>query len=111
PGVDFALKTELRTHGGGTFAELGGGEHVAGFVDECAGEVLRVGDDEAAVEAVLHFALGLFIVLARDDADAVDAEVFAVAAVDVDVELGDRGAFDDGAGGEVAGQGVHVLVV
>ena len=60
---------------------------------------------------MLHFGLRFLVVFVRDDVDVVDAEVLAVAAVGVDVELGERGAFDDGAGGEVAGQGVHVLVV
>ena len=53
PGVDFALQAELRAHGGGALAEFGRREDIAGFVDEGAGEVLRVGDDEARVEAVL----------------------------------------------------------
>ncbi len=71
---------------------------------------MRLGDDEAHVEALLHFCLRLFIAFERDDTDGVNAEVFAVAAIDVDVELGEDRALDDGARGEVAGQGLHVFV-
>ena len=44
------------------------------------------------------------------DVEGVNGLVLAVGAVDVDVEVGDEGAFDQGTGCEVAGQGVHVLV-
>ena len=104
------MEADLVAHGRGALAELGGGEDVAGLVDEGAGEVLGVGDDVAFVEAALHFGLRLLVGLVGDEGEGVDAQVLAVAAVGVDVEVGEHGAFDEGAGGEVAGERVHVLV-
>jgi hypothetical protein len=53
----------------------------------------------------------LLVGLQMEDGGGVDAEVFAVGAIEVDVEVGDQGAFGDGASGEAAGQRVHVFVI
>ncbi len=42
-GVDFASEAEFGGHGGSAAGEFGGGEEVAGLVDEGAGEVLTFG--------------------------------------------------------------------
>jgi hypothetical protein len=109
-GVDFAGEADLGAHGGGALAEFGGGEDVTGFVNEDSGEVLAFGDDDAFVEALLHLGFvglaGFFV----EDCDGAEAGVLAVAAVGVDVELGEESAFGDGAGDEITGEGVDVLV-
>ena len=98
----------LLAHGRGALAEDGGSEDVAGLVDEGAGEVLRSREDQASGEAVLISwsspSSSRAMTVRRG------AEVLAVALVDVEVELGERGALDQGPGDEVAGQGVEVLV-
>ncbi len=99
-GVDFALEAELLRHGGRAAAEFGGGEDVAGLVDEGAGEVLGLGEELACVEGSLDFwGRG-----GMQDCRGGDAQVFAVGAVEVDVEVGDDGAFGEGAGGERGGE-------
>ena len=99
-GVDLALEAEFGGHGGGAAAEFGGGEDVAGLVDEGAGEVLGLGEDDAVVEGALDFRGGRGV----QDGGGGDAEVLAVGAVEVDVEVGDEGAFGEGAGGEWGGE-------
>ncbi len=107
--MDFAGEADFLGHGFGTTAEFGGGEDVAGLVDERAGEVLAFGEDDALVEAVLHFGGGFLAGFAVEDG-GVDGEVLAVGPVEVDVEVGEDGAFGEGAGGEFAGKTVEVLV-
>ncbi len=101
-GVDLAGEAELLRHGGGAPAELGGGEDVAGLVDEGAGEVLALGEDDAFVEGGLD---GGGEGGGGEDGEGLDAEVFAVGAVEVDVEVGDDGSLGDSAGGEGGGEG------
>ena len=83
---------------GGALAEDGGGQDVAGLVDEGAGEVLRLGDDDAFAKA----GFGRRIRATpggTSDGERLDAAVFAVGAVGVRVEVGEDGAFGDGARG------------
>ena len=46
-GVDFAVEADFFCHGGGARPRIGGGELVAGLVDQRAGEVLALADDDA----------------------------------------------------------------
>ena len=101
-GVDLAGEAEVGGHGGGAAAEFGGSEDVAGLVDEGAGEVLGFGQDEAFVEGGLG---GRGDGFGGEDGEGFDAEVFAVGAVEIDVEVGDDGAFGDSTGGEGDGEG------
>ena len=110
-GVDFAAEAGLGAHGGGTLAEDGGGEDVAGLVDEGAGEVLRACEDEAFCEAFVDLGASFGVGFGGDDGEGVDGGVFAVALVDVVVDLGEFGAFDEGAGHEGAGEGFEMFVV
>ncbi len=96
-------EAELFGHGRGALAELGGREDVAGLVDEGAGEVLALAEDDAFVEAGLQ--VPAVLGEADEDGEGVDAEVFAVGAVEVDVEVGDEGAFGDGAAVRGGGRG------
>ncbi len=77
--------------------EDGGGEFVAGLVDEGAGEVLAFADDDASVEGGAHG--GPVGSGCGGEGEGVDAEVFAFAAVGVGVEVADEGAFGGGAAG------------
>jgi hypothetical protein len=104
-GVDLALQAGLVAHGLGARAEHGGGEDVAGFVDERAGEVLRSGNDKAFVEAGANLLLGGGVGMAGDKGERVDGEILAVAAVGVVVLVAELGALHDGARGERGGQG------
>ena len=51
-------------------------------------------DDAAFAEPLLHLGLQLLVGLQMEDGGSVDAEVFAVGAIEVDVEVGDQGALD-----------------
>ena len=86
--MNFALQADLAAHSGGASAEFAGRENVAGFVDQGAGEVLAFSDDDAFIEALLQVGLRCLIAFVVKQGDGVDGEILAVAAVDVDVELG-----------------------
>ncbi len=60
------------------------------------------GYDEAFVEGGLEVGRDG---VGGEDGEAFDAEVFAVGAVEVDVEVGEDGAFGDGADGGGGGEG------
>ncbi len=108
--VGGAGESHLVAHGFGAGGEDGGGEDVAGLVDEGAGEVLGVGEDEAFFAAGPDLVHGGFFFVLGDDGEPLDGEVFAVAAVGVPVGLGDLRAFDEGAAGELAGKVFEVFV-
>ena len=99
-GVDFALQAEFVAHSFGAFAQLRGREDVAGLVDQGAGEVLCLGDDDAFVEGALDFGRRS----GYEDGGRVDALVLAVAAVKIDVEVGDDSSFGDGTCGQLGGE-------
>ena len=109
-GVDLAAEAGLSAHRPGALAEDGGGEDVAGLVDEGAGEVLGVGVDEAFFEAGLNFGARGLLRFVGEDGEELDGGVLAVAFVGVVVDLGELGAFDESAGHEEAGQLVEVFV-
>ncbi len=109
-GVDFALEAVGRGHGGGAFAKLGGRQYIARLVDQRASEVLSAAQYDAFVDAMLNFCLGFRVLLIGENGDLANGLVFAVAAVDIDIEVGDQGAFGDGSCGAVAGQGFEVLI-
>ena len=82
------METDLVGHLGGAGAEDGGGELVAGLVDEGAGEVLAVADDDAFGKTGLD---SDFVGGGGGGEDKLlDAEVFAVAAVGVGVEVAEN---------------------
>ena len=59
----------------------------------------------------LDLGAGCGVGFGGDDGEGVDGGVFAVAPVDVVVDLGEFGAFDERAGHEGAGEGFEMLVV
>ena len=95
-GVDLGFESVGLGHGCGALAEDGGGELVAGLVDEFAGEVLAFGDDDAFGVAEVD-GCGIASV-EGEEGEVVDALVFAVGAVGVGVVVGEECAFDGGAG-------------
>ena len=102
--MDFAGESDFGGHFRGSGGEDGGGELVAGLVDEGAGEVLAVAYDYAFGETGLDG--GLVGSFGSSEGELLDAQVFAVAAVGVRVEVAEGGAFEDGAG---AGAGWEIV--
>ncbi len=80
-------------HGRGAAAKLGRREDVAGLVDERASEVLAFADDDALVPAALGIVAALVVAVLEEHGNGVDAEILAVAAVGVDIEVREDGAF------------------
>ena len=90
-GVDFALRGRTSAHMAAVrLPSSVGVRTLPGSLTRERAKFCDVGDDEAFVEAVLHFGLRFLSSSLREDGDGVDAEVLAVAAVDVDVEVGER---------------------
>ncbi len=104
------LRPGVGAHGLRALAEYRRGEDIAGLVDEGAGEVLRGGDDEPLFEAGLNLGAGSVFGFVGKYGHEVDGGVLAVALVGVVVNLAELGAFDEGAGHESAGKGLHVFV-
>ena len=71
--VDLAGEAGFSAHGGCPTAELGGREHVAGLVDQCAREVLAFADDDSLAEAALHLGFGLLVGFGMHYGDGVQA--------------------------------------
>ena len=108
--MNLGCKANFPGHSLGAAAEFGRGEDVAGLVHQGAGEVLAFANDDALVEAGLEVGAVLGVGFVQRQGEVVDALVLAVGAVEVDVEVGDQGALDQGSCGEFTGQRVQVLV-
>ena len=71
-GHSSQLLADFLCHGCGAAAEFRGGEDVAGLVDERAGEVLALREDDAGGEAFLKVGLGGAGGFAVQDDEGVD---------------------------------------
>src|SRR6185437_11168275 len=75
-----------------------------------ARKVLALTEDGALVPATLAILAGFIVGFRKQNGDTLNTKVFAVAAIKIDVEVCEEGAFGNSARGEVAGKYVEVFV-
>ena len=93
----LALQSGFLAHFCCPLAEDGRGHPVAGLVDQVAGKVLRLAEDDALGVSCID--LGLVCACGAEDGKILDALVLTVGAVGVGIEVSDQRAFDGGASG------------
>jgi hypothetical protein len=95
----FADQTDLRGHFLGTLGQYGRRHAIGGFVDQIAGEVLRLGDNARRLQSALQ----RFCVALHDYRETVDLLVvlviLAIALVVAGLKVAYCGAFYDGGHG------------
>jgi len=86
--MDLASEAHLFCHIGGTLAHDGGREFVAGLVDQRAGEILALADEDAFGKS--GFDRSPVSASGGDEGEGLHALVLAIAAVGVGIEIGRR---------------------
>src|SRR5262249_5000231 len=93
----FAFQAHALAHLARAIGKHSRRKPVAGLVDQLAGKVLRFADDASLVHRPLQFALVRSF--RRNDGYLVHAQIFALAAVGIGIEIGNVGALADSPNG------------
>ena len=97
--VGFAFQADFGSHFLCALGQHGRSHSVGRFVNQIAGEVLRLGNDASGLDCLFQRLWVTFrLIVPSDDSQRVNALVLAVALVDIGLEIAYEGALDDGLG-------------